>query len=90
MYLPLVYLGKSLKPFGLSHYVPIYEAYNDKSIHRIQQDVYDRFFTRIEQRFTKKQILELEKDFKKVTVSENLPYWHFKCENDPCSHDDQS
>jgi SAM-dependent methyltransferase len=81
VYLPLVYLGKFLKPFHLSHYIPLFEVYDQKTVHRIKQDVYDRFFTRIEQRFSKKQILELEKDFDKVTISENLPYWHFKCEN---------
>ena len=81
VYLPLVYLGKIVKPFGLSRFVPIYEAYNGKRVQRTKQDVYDRFFTRIEQRFTKNQILELEKDFKKVTISDHLPYWHFKCEN---------
>jgi SAM-dependent methyltransferase len=81
VYLPLVYLGKIVKPFGLSHLVPLYEAYNGKRVQRIKQDVYDRFFTGIEQRFTKKQILELNKEFDKVTVSDHLPYWHFKCEN---------
>lgn len=85
VYMPLVCLGKVFKPFRLAHYIPIYEAYNNKTVQRIKQDVYDRFFTRIEQRFTKKQIKELEKDFKKVTVSENLPYWHFKCEAYPPS-----
>jgi hypothetical protein len=79
--LPLVYLGKIAKPFGLSRFVPIYEIYNGKSVQRIKQDVYDRFFTSIEQRFTKKQILELNTDFSKVTISDHLPYWHFKCEN---------
>ena len=81
VYVPLVYLGKFLKHFHLSRNIPLFEGYDKKTVHRIKQDVYDRFFTRIEQRFTKNQILELENDFKKVTVSENLPYWHFKCEN---------
>ena len=87
VYLPLVHLGKIGKLFGLSSYIPIYEGYRNKTVHRIKQDVYDRFFTRIEQRFSKKEILHLETDFKKVTISENLPYWHFKCENFSDSHD---
>ena len=81
VHLPLVYVGKILKGLGLSHMVPLSDGYDGKSIHRIQQDVYDRFFTRIEQRFTKAQILGLENTFDKITVSENLPYWHFKCES---------
>ena len=80
--MPFIYLGKILKPFGLSNYAPLYEIYNGKSIQRIKQDVYDRFFTRIEQRVTKKQIMTLNDSFQKITVSDHLPYWHFKCENE--------
>lgn len=79
IYLPLIYLGKVLKPVGLSKYVPLYETYNGRSFKRICQDVYDRFFTRIEQRFSKKQISALEDTFSNVTVSNKLPYWHFIC-----------
>ena len=81
VYLPMILIGKILKPIGLSHNVPLYEYYNGMSINRIQQDVYDRFFTSIEQRVTKKQVLELSKTFDKITISEHLPYWHFKCED---------
>lgn len=80
IYLPLVWLGKLLKPFGLSSNVPLYDFYKDKSPARIEQDVYDRFFTRIEQRVTRKDILRLKDTFSSVTVSDNLPYWHFLCE----------
>lgn len=78
-YLPLIYLGKLLKPIGLSKYVPLYEAYQDKSTKLIRQDVYDRFFTSIEQRFSRKEILSLKDAFREVIISENLPYWHFVC-----------
>lgn len=80
IYLPLVWLGSLLKPLGLSQYVPLYEGYHGKGLERIRQDVYDRFFTRIEQRVSKKEIMELEDAFKKITVSDQLPYWHFLCE----------
>jgi SAM-dependent methyltransferase len=89
VYLPIVLIGKLLKPIGLSHFIPL-EYYEGMSISRIQQDVYDRFFTSIEQRFTKKQILELRKSFETITISEHLPYWHFKCENPLSSHDNQN
>lgn len=80
MYLPLLVLGSALRPLRLSHLVPLYEAYRGKGFERIRQDVYDRFFTRIEQRHTRRQILELEDTFSRVIISEKLPYWHFLCE----------
>ena len=80
IYLPLLALGTALQPAGLSHYIPLYDGYRDKSLGRIRQDVYDRFFTRIEQRFSKKQIMMLEDTFSKVIISDGLPYWHFICQ----------
>jgi SAM-dependent methyltransferase len=77
VYLPLVLLGRLLDPLGLARYVPLYEFYRNKSFKRIRQDVYDRFFTRIEQRVTRAQILTLQSHFKSVTISDHLPYWHF-------------
>ena len=77
IYLPLVGLGVLLRPIGFSRYVPLYEFYKDKSVKRIQQDVYDRFFTRIEQRVSRAQIMTLKSDFSGVRISEHIPYWHF-------------
>ncbi|TEB09474.1 class I SAM-dependent methyltransferase [Pelotomaculum propionicicum] len=79
IYMPLILLGKILKPVGLAKYIPLYEAYNGKSFKGICQDVYDRFFTRIEQRFSKTQINTLFDTFTGVTVSPQMPYWHFIC-----------
>lgn len=78
-YIPLIFLGQLLKPVGLGKYIPLYETYNEKSIKRIRQDVYDRFFTRIEQRVCRKEILELKNTFTNIIISENKPYWHFLC-----------
>lgn len=78
-YKPLVLAGKALEPAGLASHVPLYEGYRDKSLKRIRQDVYDRFFTRIEQRVSRAEILELRDTFAEVEVSEQLPYWHFVC-----------
>jgi SAM-dependent methyltransferase len=80
VYLPLVKLGELFQLFGRGRWVPLYEYYHDKSLRRIEQDVYDRFFTRIEQRVTRRQILSLTDTFRRVTVSERFPYWHFLCE----------
>jgi len=78
-YFPLIFLGELLKPIRLSRYVPLYETYHGKSFKRIKQDVYDRFFTRIEQRVSKKEILKLREAFTSIIISENKPYWHFLC-----------
>lgn len=79
IYLPLISLGWLLKPFGLASSVPLFDGYHDKGLKRIRQDVYDRFFTRIEQRFSQNQILTLHDTFSEVTISDRLAYWHFLC-----------
>ena len=79
LYLPFVLLGYLLRLFNLKSHVPLYEFYQGKSIKRIEQDVYDRFFTSIEQRVTVKEILELKTIFNEIIISDNLPYWHFLC-----------
>jgi len=61
--------------------VPLYETYRAKSLRRLSQDVYDRFFTRIEQRVTKADIEKLTDTFAKVIVSPDPPYWHFLLES---------
>ena len=77
IYYPFVILGSILRPLGGSHLIPLYESYQGKTLKRIRQDVYDRFFTRIEQRFTKEEIMTLKDTFSNVIVSDQLPYWHF-------------
>ena len=62
---------------NLGNKVPLYEFYKGKTIRRLAQDSYDRFFTSIEQRVSKGEILKLKDTFKTVKVSNNLPYWHF-------------
>ncbi|MFH1790292.1 MAG: class I SAM-dependent methyltransferase [bacterium] len=79
IYIPLIYFGKFMNLFKLGKFVPLYESYNDKSVNRIEQDVYDRFFTRIEQRVSRKEIMQLKENFKELIISENEPYWHFIC-----------
>lgn len=81
VYTPVLALGRSLSWLRLGALVPLHDSYKGKSLRRIQQDVYDRFFTRIEQRVTRSSILKLKDTFASVTVSQNLPYWHFLCES---------
>ncbi len=80
VYLPLILLGSCL-PVRLSHCIPLYENYHDKGLQQIRQDVYDRFFTRIEHRHSRKEILTLQDTFSRVVISDLAPYWHFLCES---------
>lgn len=80
VYVPLVWFGRIVSPIGLARFVPLAEAYRGKSFGRIKQDVYDRFFTRIEQRYSRRDILGLGDRFARITVSDGQPYWHFLCE----------
>ena len=79
VYTPLVSLGRLLQFIRLGSYVPLYEFYGDKSLRRIEQDVYDRFFTSIEQRVTREEIFRLRDSFSDVRISAQQPYWHFVC-----------
>lgn len=77
VYRPLVGLGWAMRPFGLSDWVPLHRGYRGKPLRVIRQDVYDRFFTSIEQRVSRKQILDLHAHFAAVQVADTHPYWHF-------------
>ncbi|MGH8991758.1 MAG: class I SAM-dependent methyltransferase [Acidimicrobiia bacterium] len=79
VYGPLSRLGGAARRIGREAWVPLGEAYAGKSMPRIRQDVYDRFFTSIEQRVSREQILSLERDFSRVRIAESPPYWHFEC-----------
>jgi len=80
VYVPLILAGRLLGTIHSSNYIPLHEAYKGKSLKRIRQDVYDRFFTRIEQRYSQKEILKLKDTFPRITISEKIPFWHFLCE----------
>jgi SAM-dependent methyltransferase len=79
VYRPFVGLGAALRPFGVSRFVPLYEIYHARSWEGICQDVYDRFFTGIEQRVSRTQIEGLRDTYADVRISGDLPYWHFLC-----------
>jgi SAM-dependent methyltransferase len=79
LYLPWIGLGHLVRPLGWASKIPLYENYAGKTLKRIQQDVYDRFFTRIEQRFSRKEISTLSDTYSEIRFSERPPYWHFYC-----------
>ena len=77
VYKPLVVLGSVLSTANVELDVPLHAGYKNKSLRRIEQDVYDRFFTSIEQRVTRSQIFhELSTEFE-IEISNREPYWHF-------------
>jgi hypothetical protein len=80
IYRPFVVVGSLVRVVGWETRVPLYETYAGKSLQRITQDAYDRFFTRIEQRFSRREISSLHDTFSRVSISSGPPYWHFLCE----------
>jgi len=79
VYQPLVGLGEVSHRLGLTYPIPLYTTYRGKSVVRIEQDVYDRFFTSIEQRVTRQQISEAFTHHR-LTISDREPFWHFLVE----------
>jgi len=79
LYVPLIALGRCFALFGKGSSIPLYDAYKDHSFGQIEQDVYDRFFTRIEQRVFRKEIETLKDTYSDVRISDRLPYHHFLC-----------
>lgn len=63
-------IGKNAEPFPLS-------AYRHLSFYTMRTDAYDRFCTRLEQRFTRAQIKEMmeKAGLQNITFSEQQPYW---------------
>jgi hypothetical protein len=59
-----------MRPLGWASKIPLCENYAGKTLKRIQQDVYDRFFTRIEQRFSRKEISTLSDTYTEIRFSE--------------------
>jgi len=80
VYLPLALAGRAARRLRAGRFVPLGETYADSTVARMRQDVYDRFFTPIEQRFSRADIATLDDTFDRVAVSPGLPYWHFLCE----------
>ena len=80
VYRPMVGLGRAVERLGLNSPVPLSETYRRKSIDRIEQDAYDRFFTSIEQRVSREDIERAFSPEWRVTFSEREPFWHFLVE----------
>jgi SAM-dependent methyltransferase len=83
VYMPFVAVGRAASAAGLERFVPLYDTYKGKSLRRIEQDAYDRFFTPIEQRVSRRDIVaRLSPHFGSIIISDGQPWWHFLCLRD--------
>ncbi|MEO5511378.1 MAG: class I SAM-dependent methyltransferase [Longimicrobiales bacterium] len=77
VYIPLARGSALLERAGMNvDGIPL-SFYRDKTLYTMRTDALDRFGTRIEQRFTRSQMMELMKDggLENIVFSEHTPYW---------------
>jgi SAM-dependent methyltransferase len=77
IYWPLARLAAIVERLGLpSSHIPL-EAYRHRAFYVMRTDAYDRFCTRLEQRFSRKQIegMLLSAGFHEIQFSDEVPYW---------------
>lgn len=80
MYMPFVLIGRFFRAIGMKKFAKriVLSDYQDKSFHIIRNDSLDRFGTKLEQRFSKKEIEYMmnESGIKDVQFSPQSPFWH--------------
>jgi NDP-sugar pyrophosphorylase family protein len=77
IYYPLARFAYFLEKLGFNaSFFPLSD-YRHKTFYFMKTDALDRFGTRLEKRFSKKQIHNMlaEAGFKEVVFSENTPFW---------------
>lgn len=76
VYLPLARFAKFARRAGLHANLPL-AYYADRSLYTMRTDAYDRFGTRLEQRFTRDQIAGMleRAGFDQLHFSETEPFW---------------
>jgi hypothetical protein len=80
VYKPLAFLSDIMSHVGVERSRMPLSAYSGFSIARIQQDAYDRFFTKVEHRFSREMIRErFSAYWRHIAFSDIQPYWHFLC-----------
>jgi ubiquinone/menaquinone biosynthesis C-methylase UbiE len=78
LYYPMLILNIILSKLKFNTMNLPLNYYKNFSFFRIRQNVYDRFFTDIENRYTKEEIKKYYKQyFKNIKFSNKAPYWHF-------------
>ena len=77
VYWPLARAARLLEKLGFSFdHIPL-AFYRDKPFYVLRTDAYDRFATRLEQRFSKPEIeaMLLKAGFTDIRFSDREPYW---------------
>lgn len=80
IYMPLIYLARFLKFLGLikiARLLPLH-SYTNKSFYIVRNDALDRFGTRLEQRFSKQEMLTMMQNagLAEIRISPGVPYYH--------------
>jgi SAM-dependent methyltransferase len=77
VYWPLARLAALVERLGFSPASIPLESYRRRKLYVMRTDAYDRFCTRLEQRFTRGQIEQmlLGAGFDEIRFSEKVPYW---------------
>lgn len=81
VYFPLARLAYLLNIFGIETDKFPLSFYKNKSFYTMRTDSLDRFGTKLEKRFSKKEIYEMlsASGFKDIKFSEKVPYWVANC-----------
>jgi SAM-dependent methyltransferase len=79
-YMPFVLAGRFFRLIGLkglAKKIPL-SGYQDMSFFVIRNDALDRFGTKLEQRFTKEEVITMMQNagLTAINVSPEFPYWH--------------
>ena len=77
VYWPLARPSRALEAFGLPvDHLPL-SAYRHRSFYGMRTDALDRFGTRLEQRFTRQQIVKMMTDagLERISFSDDVPFW---------------
>ena len=77
VYLPLARLSMLMEKFGLNVKNFPLSDYRYKPLYVLRTDALDRFGTRLEHRFSKKEIADMleRAGFNNISFSENPPFW---------------
>jgi SAM-dependent methyltransferase len=77
IYLPLARFAAIVEKLGFSPSALPLESYRHRALYVMRTDAYDRFCTKLEQRFTRQQIAQMLSDtgFENIRFSEEVPYW---------------
>ena len=79
-YMPFILVGRFFKFLGftdLAKRMPLH-GYQNRSFFMIRNDTLDRFGTRLEQRFSKKEVIEMMEaaGLTDIVISPGIPYYH--------------